>query len=272
MARKTKNYALTLPDGDEFYDVDVFNKNFETLDKETGNKVERNKDIAAGTKAKISFDEKGLVTGGEDLTPDDIPNIHISKVEGRPPIVYIDGTPIYGSRFFDVDKNGNAILREDGSGDYLLTVLENGSVILRDVITQVTDNLDSESGTDALSANQGRILGSWIGKVSTLLTVAKLSLVEAINEVFGSLSKHLENHRIHTSVFLPDETPSGKNYIWYSPFDTSGGSAEYGNIVLEAVPFTGDEKKLHAEVEAKDYTFDNTAVNNENGSIAVEIS
>ncbi len=271
MARKTKNYALTLPDGDEFYDVDVFNKNFETLDKETGNKVERNKDIAAGTKAKISFDEKGLVTGGEDLTPDDIPNIHISKVEGRPPIVYIDGTPIYGSRFFDVDKNGNAILREDGSGDYLLTVLENGSVILRDVITQVTDNLDSESGTDALSANQGRVLGSWIGKLSDLLTNAKTSLVEALNEVAEKLSSHLKDQRIHTSVFFPDETPTGTNYIWYSPYN-SGGSAEYGGIILEAVPFNGDEKKLHAEVETKDYTFDNTAVNGKNGSIAVEIS
>jgi hypothetical protein len=43
-------------------------------------KVDKNADITAGTHPKITYDEKGLVTGGEALVAGDIPNLAASKI------------------------------------------------------------------------------------------------------------------------------------------------------------------------------------------------
>ena len=44
------------------------------------NKVDKNNAITAGTKAKITYDSKGLVTAGEDLLASDIPTLAPSKI------------------------------------------------------------------------------------------------------------------------------------------------------------------------------------------------
>lgn len=43
-------------------------------------KVDKNPNITAGTHPKITYDKKGLVTGGEALVADDIPNLNASKI------------------------------------------------------------------------------------------------------------------------------------------------------------------------------------------------
>lgn len=104
--------------------------------------------------------------------------------------LFADGIPLYGTRFVDVTEDGEIIIREDGSGDYLLTLLEDGTATAVKVKTHVVNSLDSDSETKALSAKQGKILGGWIGKVGELLTTAKTSVVEAINELLNSLNAH----------------------------------------------------------------------------------
>lgn len=193
MARKTKNLGLTIQEQTEFYDVDIFNTNFEKLDTEVFDKVKKNPSIKGGTKTKITFDEKGLVTGGEDLIPDDIPNIHVSKIEGRPPIVYVNDVPIYGSRFFDIDKSGNAVLRENGDGEYLLTVLENGKIILKKLVTVIADNLDTDNEKEALSAKQGKILSDLIKALSELLSDTSEEMAESIADVVSNLTVHKDD-------------------------------------------------------------------------------
>ena len=47
----------------------------------------------------------------------------------------------------------------------------------------VIDNLDSTSITDALSANQGRVLNKKIGDLTVLNTTNKTDVVKAINEI-----------------------------------------------------------------------------------------
>lgn len=44
------------------------------------NKVDKNTAITAGTKCKITYDAKGLVTSGDDLADTDIPNISAAKI------------------------------------------------------------------------------------------------------------------------------------------------------------------------------------------------
>lgn len=43
-------------------------------------KLDKNNAITAGTKTKITYDAKGLVTGGSDLAPSDIPNLDAGKI------------------------------------------------------------------------------------------------------------------------------------------------------------------------------------------------
>ncbi len=189
MATQTPNINLVKPDGNEEYDITVFNSNSDKIDLALANRVVKNNPITPGTAPKITYDEKGLVTGGENLTEDDIPPIDAKKVTGRAPIIKTEeGIPLYGCRFVDVGENGDVLLREDGTGDYIITVLEDGTVMAVDVITQVTDNLDSQSPTEALSAKQGGVLRGFIGVLGSLLTTAKENLVEAINELHSAIA------------------------------------------------------------------------------------
>jgi hypothetical protein len=50
------------------------------LDNMLDEKVDKNANITAGTHPKITYDEKGLVTGGEALAASDIPNLNASKI------------------------------------------------------------------------------------------------------------------------------------------------------------------------------------------------
>ena len=50
-------------------------------------------------------------------------------------------------------------------------------------VQQIIDNLTSTSTVDGLSANQGRILKEQQGNLEDLSTLAKSSLVDAINEL-----------------------------------------------------------------------------------------
>lgn len=50
------------------------------IQTQINNKVQKNADITAGTQTKITYDAKGLVTGGTTLSQSDIPNLQASKI------------------------------------------------------------------------------------------------------------------------------------------------------------------------------------------------
>lgn len=108
--------------------------------------------------------------------------------------VYINDKPIYGAQFAEVTEDGKIYIREDGGGNYLITVSENGNILAVKVVTSIADNLDSTDNQSALSARQGNILGGLIGKLGELLTAAKTNLVEAVNEIYGTIKTHTENN------------------------------------------------------------------------------
>jgi uncharacterized protein YdbL (DUF1318 family) len=69
----------------------------------------------------------------------------------------------------------------------------------------VIDGLTSESATDALSANQGRVLNGKIGTLSNLDTTAKSDVVSAINEVKGKI---ITDSAAETSATIASLTPN----------------------------------------------------------------
>ncbi len=173
MALLTPLLKLIKPEKHENYDVDVWNKNSDAIDDAVGKRVIKNEDIAPGTATKVHYDKKGLITGAEELTPDDIPNLDISKIENRAPVLYIDGVPIYGSRFVDVDESGNIILNTDGSGDWLISITEDGDVLVTKVVIPVIDNLTSDDSDKSLSANMGKFLKNLIDTLTTAFDTHK---------------------------------------------------------------------------------------------------
>ena len=50
------------------------------IQNQLDNKVEKNANITAGTATKITYDAKGLVTAGANLSETDIPELHLAKV------------------------------------------------------------------------------------------------------------------------------------------------------------------------------------------------
>lgn len=167
MASLTNLLKLIKPDKSENYSVDVWNANSDTIDEAVGKRVVKNDDIVPKTATKITYDAKGLVTGGAELDPDDIPNLDISKITGRAPVIYVDGVPIYGSRFVDIDDSGNMVLKADGSGDWLISVTEDGKVLVTRAVTPIADDLVTSDAETALSAKMGKYLKQLVDTITT---------------------------------------------------------------------------------------------------------
>ncbi len=167
MASLTNLLKLIKPDKSENYSVDIWNANSDTIDEAVGKRVVKNDDIVPKTATKITYDAKGLVTGGAELDPDDIPNLDISKITGRAPVIYVDGVPIYGSRFVDIDDSGNMVLKADGSGDWLISVTEDGKVLVTRAVTPIADDLVTNDAETALSAKMGKYLKQLVDTITT---------------------------------------------------------------------------------------------------------
>ena len=63
-------------------DVTELKGRVDTLETASANHVVKNEEITGGTHTKITYDAKGLVTAGANLTADDIPTIPNTKVSG----------------------------------------------------------------------------------------------------------------------------------------------------------------------------------------------
>lgn len=69
-----------LANGGTIGDYTGLNDNYLYLIQDDTNYVVANNPITAGTKCKITYDSKGLVTGGADLAASDIPSLSASKI------------------------------------------------------------------------------------------------------------------------------------------------------------------------------------------------
>jgi len=77
--------AATIPGGttDNFVSI-ASDDTLKDSGKSSGSFLTANTTITTGTYTKISYDAKGLVTGGTSLAVDDIPDLPFSKLTGTP--------------------------------------------------------------------------------------------------------------------------------------------------------------------------------------------
>lgn len=127
---------------------------FNGLTTTVNGKVTANANITAGTKCKITYDAKGLVTAGADLEESDIPTLAISKISGL-------DTALNGKVPTTRKVNGKA-LSEDielvGDDIYVYNTSSAGSTVeeaLEDLYTKVSQA--AASGVQSFGGQTGAI-------------------------------------------------------------------------------------------------------------------
>lgn len=159
--------------------------------------VAKNTAIAGATKCKITYDSKGLVTAGADLTASDIPSLAASKITSG---TFADARIAsastwngYGSKITalegkaGLDKVGTVTgIKMNGSAK---TVASDGTVDLGTVITDVSGKQDKLSTTQLDAVNSGitsskvTTYDGYASKISTLEGKKGLDKVGTVTSV-----------------------------------------------------------------------------------------
>lgn len=147
---------------------------FNNLSTTVNGKVTANASITAGTKCKITYDAKGLVTAGADLTASDIPTLTTSKISGLdsalsgkvPTTRTINTKPLSANVVLMADD----IIYSDQGTHQGLSIEEVVTEIESELSTVSTNRVESFSGqtgaitVDTTNATNGQVKFSMSGK------------------------------------------------------------------------------------------------------------
>ena len=130
---------------------------------ELSSKVTKNETIVGATKTKITYDSKGLVTNGADLSASDIPSLPQSKIinlETNLSSKIDKGVGVVGATKTKITYNNNGIIT--GGADLVEADLPN---ISQSKITNLVSDLSNKqaklvSGTNIKTINGESVLGS----------------------------------------------------------------------------------------------------------------
>lgn len=151
-----------------------------------------------------------------------------------------DGKTIYACRFVDIDEDGNYVLTEDGSGRYLITVLEDGTVIARDVITTAAEDVSYDNANYPDCKDIGSAIDmilsrmDYVAPVINSFTMTPSAAQYEIGTVVSSLAFAWVLNKAVTSVVFDGET-----------LDASATSKAYSKSLSSNKQFTltvGDGK------------------------------
>lgn len=159
------------------------------LQSALNSKVDNNTAIVAGTKCKITYDSKGLVTGGENLTTDDLPDeIPQDKISGLTNAiankVSIDSNAKQVDSYCKITTNDNGLVVGGSKTIDITDVddLDNRLSTITNNINDVDSSLDSKVNTNVLSSNATIDLASITSKQKDNLIIA---LATALGQSFN---------------------------------------------------------------------------------------
>ena len=154
------------------------------LKEASANHVVKNEAITGGTHTKITYDAKGLVTAGANLTADDIPEIPNTKVSGLGSLATKSSvaTTDIASQAVTKEKLATDIVTSLGKADSALQEADLADYVTKEAADAAYADIATEGVASTASGNAQTALTN-IGTLSQLTTDAKGNTVAAINEV-----------------------------------------------------------------------------------------
>lgn len=130
-----------------------------TYDNYATSKLDKNTDITAGTKCKISYDTKGLIINGADLSESDIPTLSQSKITNLTTDLSNKQATITGGASTIATSNltKNRALISNGSGKVAVSAVTSTEL---GYIDGVTSNVQTQLNNKEATANKVTSLSS----------------------------------------------------------------------------------------------------------------
>ena len=200
--------------GDQtLYDLDSFGKVDDVLvdgesvvvnkiaEIDLSGKVNANAPIQAATYTKIQYDNKGLVTGGSDLTESDIPSLHLSKISDitatAKEVNALDGITDNVQEQLNTKANSSDFATVATSGDY--NDLSNTPTIGDGTLTVQKNN----TTIDTFSANSTSDTTINIEVPTDTGDLTNGADYQTGTDVSGSISTHNESTSAHSNIITP---------------------------------------------------------------------
>lgn len=155
------------------------------LETASANHVVKNEAITAGTHTKITYDAKGLVTAGANLTADDIPTIPNTKVSGLGSLATLDAV---GSAQITDGAVATADIADKAVTEAKLSDTVNASLDKADSALQQADLADYVTETEANAAYAVKTLETQVGTVSkeNMGTTTATTVVAGVKEAIDA--------------------------------------------------------------------------------------
>lgn len=165
-------------------DVTALKGRVDTLETASANHVVKNEAITGGTHTKITYDAKGLVTAGANLTAADIPTIPNTKVSGLGSLAIKSSvaTADIASKAVTKEKLADDIVTSLGKADSALQETDLADYVTKEAADAAYAVKSTEQTASTASTNAQTALKN-IGTLTNLTTTAKDNTVVAINEV-----------------------------------------------------------------------------------------
>ena len=156
-------------------DVTALKGRVDTLETASANHVVKNEEITGGTHTKITYDAKGLVTAGANLTADDIPEIPNTKVSGL-------GSLATKSSVATTDIASQAVTKEKLATDIVTSLGKADSALQQDSLNGYLTK------TAADTAYAGKTLETQVGTVSkeNMGTTTATTVVAGVKEAIDA--------------------------------------------------------------------------------------
>lgn len=209
--------------------------------------VKANNAITAGTATKITYDAKGLVTKGESLTVDDLPELPQSKISGLGDALNAKQDNLVFDGNYSASNKVATVATVNTARDNLIHTLggEDGTT---DIDTENSDTIHGAKLYAKAHADAAEAAAKQDTKNKTDKLAERITAVEDAVGSTGSVSEAIKTAKEEAIAAAKTETTS---QVSQAKTDILGAE-NYAHTVKDAYELA-ESKTTMAEVEAKDY-------------------
>lgn len=209
--------------------------------------VKANNAITAGTATKITYDAKGLVTKGESLTVDDLPELPQSKISGLGDALNAKQDNLVFDGNYSASNKVATVATVNTARDNLIHTL-GGDDGVTDIDTENSDTIHGAKIYAKARADAAEAAAKQDTKDKTDKLAERITAVEGAIGSTGSVSDAIKTAKEEAIAAAKTETTS---QVSQAKTDILGAE-NYAHTVKDAYELA-ESKTTMAEVEGKDY-------------------